>query len=55
MQVDQWLDYAPCLAAGPGLEAACSALNTYLALRSFLVGYSLTIADLACWGQLASE
>ena len=54
-QVDQWLDYAPYLAAGPGLESACSALNTYLAFRSFLVGYSISIADLACWGQLESE
>ena len=53
-QVDQWLDYAAFLTAGPGLEAACAALDAYLALRSFLVGFNLTIADLACWGQLES-
>ena len=53
-QVDQWLDYAAFLTAGPGLEAACSALDAYLAFRSFLVGFNLTIADLACWGQLES-
>ena len=54
LQVDQWLDYAAFLTAGPGLEAACAALDTYLAFRSFLVGFNLTIADLACWGQLES-
>ena len=55
LQVDQWLDYAAFLTAGPGFEAACAALDAYLAFRSFLVGYNLTIADLACWGQLESR
>lgn len=52
MQVDQFVDFASQLVAGAGLESACAALNDYLAVRTFLVGYSLTAADVACWGQL---
>ncbi|KXZ44656.1 hypothetical protein GPECTOR_64g150 [Gonium pectorale] len=51
-QVDQWLETAAGIVSGAGLEAQCSALNDYLTLRTFLVGYSLTVADLAVWGQL---
>ncbi|KAK9795898.1 hypothetical protein WJX73_001913 [Symbiochloris irregularis] len=52
VQVDQFLDFASQLVAGAGLEAACTAMNDYLAVRTFLAGYSLTAADVACWGQL---
>ncbi|GFR43005.1 hypothetical protein Agub_g4005 [Astrephomene gubernaculifera] len=51
-QVDQWLETATGIVSGATLEAQCVALNDYLALRTFLVGYSLTLADLAVWGQL---
>lgn len=50
--MDQWLDFAPSVVAGASFEAACAAVNDYLALRTFLVGYSLTAADAALWGQL---
>lgn len=55
MQVDEWLDFAPQLASGAGLEAACAAVNVYLALRTFLVDYRMTAADVACWGQLEGK
>ncbi|PNH09799.1 putative glutamate--tRNA ligase, cytoplasmic [Tetrabaena socialis] len=51
-QVDNWLDTASGIVSGAALESQCSALNDYLTLRTFLVGYNLTIADLAVWGQL---
>jgi glutamyl-tRNA synthetase len=51
--VDQWLEYAGSLAPGSALEAACAVANEYLQLRTYLVGYRLSLADLACWGQLA--
>ena len=53
LQVDQWLEFAGSLGPGAGLEGACAAANEYLQLRTFLVGYRLSLADLACWGQLA--
>ena len=55
MQIDQYLDFAGYLVTGVGLEAACAILNEALALRTFVVGYSLSIADLACWGQLCGK
>ena len=53
--MDQLVDFAPQLVSGAGLEAACAAVNEYLAVRTFLVGYSLTAADIACWGQLEGQ
>ncbi|EIE22615.1 glutamyl-tRNA synthetase, putative [Coccomyxa subellipsoidea C-169] len=52
VQVDQWLEFAPHLVTGGGLEPACATLNEALALRTYLVGYSLSPADVAVWGQL---
>lgn len=40
--------------SGAGLEPLCLALDNYLCLRTFFVGYSLTLADVALWGQLQS-
>jgi glutamyl-tRNA synthetase len=51
-QVDTWLETAAGVVTGSALEGQCSALNDYLQLRTFLVGYCLTAADLALWGQL---
>ena len=53
-QVDQWLEFAPHLVTGGGLQAACMTVNEALALRTYLVGYTLTIADIAVWAQLQS-
>ncbi|GIM07727.1 hypothetical protein Vretimale_11813, partial [Volvox reticuliferus] len=51
-QVDQWLETAAGIVSGAALESQCVALNDYLTLRTFLVGYGITLADLAVWGQL---
>lgn len=53
-QIDQWLDVASCLAPGAEFEAGVSSVNDYLAFRTVLVGYSPSIADLACWGYLVA-
>jgi glutamyl-tRNA synthetase len=51
-QVDQWIETSTQLVSGQGFEALCNSLNSYLSLRSFIVGYGTTAADLAIWGQL---
>ncbi|KAH0459412.1 hypothetical protein IEQ34_012226 [Dendrobium chrysotoxum] len=52
-QIDEWLEYAPIFSSGPQFESACLHVDGYLASRTFLVGYSLSIADLALWSGLA--
>nr|XP_010941452.1 glutamate--tRNA ligase, cytoplasmic [Elaeis guineensis] len=52
-QIDEWLDYAPIFLSGSEFEGACSDVDGYLSLRTFLVGYSLSIADIAVWSGLA--
>ena len=52
--MDQWLDFSTSLVSGAGLEAACAVVNDFLALRTFLVGHGVTLADVAVWGQLAA-
>lgn len=56
MQIDYWLEYA-CnnVVAGANFEAVCNGINDYLALRTFVIGHNLTVADLALWGQLQGE
>ena len=53
--MDQWLEFVPHLVTGGGLEPACATVNEALALRTYLVGYSLSPADIAVWGQLQGE
>ncbi|QCE07199.1 glutamate--tRNA ligase, cytoplasmic [Vigna unguiculata] len=52
-QIDEWLEYAPILSSGPAFENACKYIDEYLEKRTFLVGYSLSIADIAIWAGLA--
>lgn len=51
-QVDQWLDISQSLTPGASFESACASVNDFLSLRTFLVGYAPTLADVACWAQL---
>lgn len=37
------------------LDATYKELNKYLTLRSYIVGYQVTIADLVIWGTLRSS
>ena len=55
MQVDQWLDFSSSIVSGAGLEAVCGVVDQFLSLRTYLVGYQLTIADLQVWGQLQGD
>ncbi|OEL13712.1 Glutamate--tRNA ligase, cytoplasmic [Dichanthelium oligosanthes] len=51
--VDQWLEHAPVILSGSEFEAACSFLDGFLVSRTFLVGYSLSIADNVVWSNIA--
>lgn len=52
-QIDVLLDYLPVLDKGSEFEAGCSYLDTYLLTNTFLVGHSVTIADISLWASLA--
>ncbi|KAI3702120.1 hypothetical protein L6452_27829 [Arctium lappa] len=52
-QIDEWLDYAPIFSSGSEYEGACKYVDGYLLQRTFLVGHSLSIADMAVWSYLA--
>ncbi|KAG8368993.1 hypothetical protein BUALT_Bualt15G0104000 [Buddleja alternifolia] len=52
-QIDEWLDYAPIFGSGSEFEGACSSVDEYLLQNTFLVGNSLSIADVAIWAGLA--
>ena len=54
-QIDELLEYAPVLSSGPAFENGCKYIDDYLEKRTFLVGYSLSIADLAIWAGLAGK
>ena len=53
--MDTWLELAPQVQSGASLEAVCASLSDFLALRTLLVGHTVTVADLAIWGQLQGE
>ncbi|GMH06691.1 hypothetical protein Nepgr_008531 [Nepenthes gracilis] len=52
-QIDEWLDYVAIFSSGSEFEAGCSYVNNYLLTNTFLVGHSLSIADIALWAALA--
>lgn len=54
-QIDEWLEYAPTFSTGSEFENACCYVDGILLQRTFLVGYSLSIADIAIWSGLAGE
>ncbi|KAL3645045.1 hypothetical protein CASFOL_010225 [Castilleja foliolosa] len=52
-QIDEWIDYAPVFGSGSEFEGACAFVNEYLLQHTFLVGNSLSIADVTIWAGLA--
>ncbi|XP_069055266.1 bifunctional glutamate/proline--tRNA ligase isoform X2 [Lepisosteus oculatus] len=55
-EVDHWLEFsARRLLAQASLGPALAELNGALALRTFLVGHSLTLADLCVWAALTGS
>ncbi|KAF5204496.1 Glutamate--tRNA ligase, cytoplasmic [Thalictrum thalictroides] len=53
IQIDEWIEYAHVFSKGSEFEDACSYASKYLSMRTFLVGYSLSVADIAIWTSLA--
>ena len=53
--VEQWVQLAQHVVPGPAFEANLERVDAHLALRTFLVGHCLSLADLALWGQLAVQ
>lgn len=54
-QIDQWLDFAQDTLSTTDfkfLDAAFRELNHHLTLRSFFVGYQVSLADFVIWGAL---
>lgn len=52
-QIDEWLDYIPIFVQGSEFEMECSYVESYLSTNTFLVGHSLSIADIALWSALS--
>jgi glutamyl-tRNA synthetase len=52
-QVDDWIGYASSFGVGAEFEGACAYANSYLTLRTFLVGNDLSIADITVVAYLA--
>uniref|UniRef100_A0A7C8YL89 Glutamate--tRNA ligase n=1 Tax=Opuntia streptacantha TaxID=393608 RepID=A0A7C8YL89_OPUST len=52
-QIDEWMDYIPTFVQGSEFEMECSYMESYLSTNTFLVGHSLSIADVALWSALA--
>ncbi|OWM72358.1 glutamate--tRNA ligase, cytoplasmic [Punica granatum] len=52
-QIDEWLEYAPVLSSGSEFENVCKYIDEYLEKRTFILGHSLSIADVAIWSGLA--
>ncbi|KFK30349.1 hypothetical protein AALP_AA7G249900 [Arabis alpina] len=51
--VDEWLDYASVFSSGSEFGNACNLIDKYLESRTFLVGHSISIADVSLWSALA--
>lgn len=48
--VDQWVDFAcASITSGVTFEPTLAALDAYLSTRTFFVGHSITLADVAVW------
>jgi glutamyl-tRNA synthetase len=57
VEVQQWLSFTSSLATGSteNYLKIAKEINTHLSLRTFVVGYKLTLADLAVWSGLLSN
>ncbi|GAY59186.1 hypothetical protein CUMW_192670 [Citrus unshiu] len=53
--IDEWLDYTPVFSSGSEFENACTYVDKYLERRTFVVGHSLSIVDIAIWSALAGK
>ena len=59
-EVDQWLDFAVVLeqelksGGGAAADDAMANLEVHIAMQTFLVGYQVTLADVAVWAVLSA-
>uniref|UniRef100_A0AAY4AGK8 Glutamate--tRNA ligase n=1 Tax=Denticeps clupeoides TaxID=299321 RepID=A0AAY4AGK8_9TELE len=53
-EVDHWLEFSACHLCG-ALGSSLGDLNNALALRTFLVGHTVTLADFCVWGALKAN
>ncbi|CAG8651553.1 10920_t:CDS:2, partial [Acaulospora morrowiae] len=56
--IDQWIDFALDKLGSSDfkvIEAALEEIDHHLTLRTFLVGYKLTLADIFVWGTLKNS
>ncbi|KAG5414059.1 hypothetical protein IGI04_001626 [Brassica rapa subsp. trilocularis] len=54
--IDELIDYAPVFSSsGSEFKNACTSVDNYLQSGTFLVGHSLSIADVAVWSALAGS
>eukprot|EP00899_Mesostigma_viride_P002419 jgi/Mesvir1/12178/Mv00421-RA.1 len=55
-EVDQWVEYASAALLDPAsFQGACSFLDEFLSLRTYLVGHALSLADVAVWACLVDS
>jgi glutamyl-tRNA synthetase len=56
-EVDEWLQFAQALqsADGDAAVALLEKLNLHLTMRSFFVGFGLSLADLGIWAAITSK
>ncbi|GJW25802.1 glutamate--tRNA ligase, cytoplasmic [Tanacetum coccineum] len=52
-KIDEWLAFAPTFSCGSKYERSCEFVDGYLLQHTFLVGHSLSLADIAIWSHLA--
>ncbi|MCL7028763.1 hypothetical protein MKW94_018983 [Papaver nudicaule] len=55
VKIDEWLDHSCTLSIGSEFENGCKHVDSYLSLRTFLVGHKLSVADIAIWSGLAGS
>ncbi|OVA19225.1 Glutamyl/glutaminyl-tRNA synthetase [Macleaya cordata] len=54
-QIDEWLEHSPVFSLGSEFENACKYVDSYLSLRTFLVGHTFSLADIVIWSGLAGS
>ncbi|XP_042468235.1 glutamate--tRNA ligase, cytoplasmic-like [Zingiber officinale] len=52
-QIDKWLEFSSVFLSGSEFENACAHVDGHLILRTLLVGFNVSIADIAIWSALA--
>ncbi|CAL9174309.1 unnamed protein product [Musa hybrid cultivar] len=54
-QINKWLEFSSTFLSGSEFENACAHVDGHLTFRTLLVGFNLSIADIAIWSALAGS